>query len=72
MKQHYNIPWVMHLSDLWADSPHFQHSNAESKYIQEIEAMCFKKADKMDEFHQSRETGSQFYLLALLSLQFEL
>jgi glycosyltransferase involved in cell wall biosynthesis len=47
LKAHYKVPWVMHLSDLWADSPHFKYNNADKNYLQQLEAKCFKIADRI-------------------------
>ena len=43
LKKHYNIPWVLHLSDPWVESPLFDYNK--SKYHQEKENECFKSAD---------------------------
>jgi len=43
LKEHYNIPWVLHLSDPWVESPLFNYNK--SKYHQKKEQSCFKSAD---------------------------
>jgi len=43
LKEHYNIPWVLHLSDPWVESPLFDYNK--SKYHQKKERKCFKSAD---------------------------
>lgn len=45
LKRKYNVPWVMHLSDLWVDCPERQYSGM-SRWIQEkLEKLCFEAAD---------------------------
>jgi glycosyltransferase involved in cell wall biosynthesis len=45
LKTHYKVPWIMHLSDLWADSPEVQYGSRLMSYQQEMEGACFKAAD---------------------------
>jgi len=47
LKEVYKVPWVMHLSDLWADSPHFKFTNQDMLYQQKVEGDCFKLADRI-------------------------
>jgi glycosyltransferase involved in cell wall biosynthesis len=45
LKRKYNVPWVMHLSDLWVDCPERRY-NGMSKLLQEkYERTCFEAAD---------------------------
>ena len=45
LKRIFGVPWVMHLSDLWADCPE-QNYKGISRAVQErLEKMCFKAAD---------------------------
>lgn len=43
VKRSLNIPWIMHLSDPWADSPDAPASPRNARY----EAQCFAQADKI-------------------------
>jgi len=43
LKKHYDVPWVLHLSDPWVESPLFDYNK--SKYHQKKENECFKSAD---------------------------
>jgi glycosyltransferase involved in cell wall biosynthesis len=45
LKQHYKIPWIMHLSDPWADCPLTPYKGKSMVYNQKAEAECFKSAD---------------------------
>lgn len=45
LKRHYDVPWVMHLSDIWADEPERLYSGRLMSYQQKIEGICFKVAD---------------------------
>lgn len=47
LKKHYKIPWILHLSDPWADSPLFNYNDAEKKYHEKFEKECFESADKI-------------------------
>ena len=42
LKQHYKVPWIMHLSDPWLESPLFNFKN--SKYHRHEELACFELA----------------------------
>ncbi len=45
LKRIFSVPWVMHLSDLWADCPE-RNFRGISKVVQErLEKMCFETAD---------------------------
>lgn len=45
LKRKYNVPWVMHLSDLWVDCPERRYEGL-SKILQEkYERTCFEAAD---------------------------
>jgi hypothetical protein len=41
---HYGVPWVMHLSDPWADSPVKNYSTAEKNFNEKWEQLCFHQA----------------------------
>jgi len=43
LKKHYNVPWVLHLSDPWLESPLFDYNK--SKYHQKKEKECFDSAN---------------------------
>ena len=45
LKIHYGVPWIMHLSDLWADCPESCYTGAAMEYQQRVEALCFQAAD---------------------------
>ena len=45
LKKHYGVPWIMHLSDLWADCPEMRYTGSLMTYQQKIESLCFKAAD---------------------------
>ena len=47
LKEKLGKPWVMHLSDPWADSLFYNHSKKIYKKNKRLEATCFKKADKI-------------------------
>ncbi len=42
LARHMNVPWVMHLSDIWADSP---FNKTHSAANEDLERECFLKAD---------------------------
>ena len=46
LKEHYDVPWVLHLSDPWAYCPITDYkSNAALEYHRNLERKCFEKAD---------------------------
>jgi glycosyltransferase involved in cell wall biosynthesis len=46
LKEHYNVPWVLHLSDPWAFCPITKYkSREELEYHRNLERYCFEKAD---------------------------
>ena len=45
LKRHYQVPWVMHLSDLWADCPEARYQGALMERQQSMERQCFENAD---------------------------
>lgn len=55
LKQYYKIPWIMHLSDLWADCPFTPYNG---KYCQKIERKCFELADIIS---VTSESTCEFY-----------
>lgn len=58
LKIKYEVPWVMHLSDLWADSPINDFKGSIRQYHQQMEALCFGHADRIS--FTSQET-IEFY-----------
>ncbi|MBK9355691.1 MAG: hypothetical protein IPN09_17520 [Bacteroidetes bacterium] len=47
LKAYYKVPWVMHLSDPWADSPVNVLTGSTKKLNLEMERLCFENADKI-------------------------
>lgn len=48
VKEKTNLPWIMHLSDPWVDSPYKNFSSDIEKIrAEKLERKCFKKADKI-------------------------
>jgi len=47
LKEHYKVPWIMHLSDPWTDSPVINFSGRVKKINEGFEKECFEKADKI-------------------------
>ncbi|MBS2034795.1 hypothetical protein JST97_07400 [bacterium] len=46
LKRHFKVPWLFHLSDPWADSPHIEYGSQRARqYNQQLERMCFEAAD---------------------------
>lgn len=45
LKRHYKVPWVLHLSDPWADSPHVEYTGGARSLNQRLEEECFEAAD---------------------------
>ena len=45
LKKRYNVPWVMHLSDPWCESPLSHYSNKSLAYHEKWEKLCFNEAD---------------------------
>ena len=45
LKTHFQVPWILHLSDPWTESPLFNFNN--SKYHKTQEQECFELADKI-------------------------
>lgn len=43
----YNVPWVLHLSDPWADSPLHHYSPRGAAFHGLWEARCFERADRI-------------------------
>ncbi|MBK7639037.1 MAG: hypothetical protein IPJ22_03020 [Bacteroidetes bacterium] len=44
LKAYYKVPWVMHLSDPWADSPVNVLTGSTKKLNLEMERLCFENA----------------------------
>ncbi len=47
LKQYYKVPWIMHLSDPWADSPLHDYKSYARKKNERWEKTCFTTADKI-------------------------
>jgi glycosyltransferase involved in cell wall biosynthesis len=47
LKKYYRIPWMMHLSDPWADSPLSSSDPKIYNKNKELEKQCFEHADKI-------------------------
>ncbi len=46
LKRHFKVPWIFHLSDPWADSPHIEYGSQRARdYNQRLERACFEAAD---------------------------
>ena len=45
LKIYYDVPWIMHLSDIWADCPESKYTGRIMSCHQKIEALCFNSAD---------------------------
>ena len=57
LKKRLQVPWVMHLSDPWFDSPYRKKTNKE-KILENYEASCFEYADAI---MVTTESMSSFY-----------
>lgn len=44
LKKHYNVPWIMHLSDPWVESPLHYFNKSTHRYYSIWEAECFSVA----------------------------
>lgn len=65
LKKHYQVPWVMHLSDIWADCPERPYTRRVMAYQQGMEEACFNAADvvcvtskKTLAFYENKYAGS--------------
>jgi glycosyltransferase involved in cell wall biosynthesis len=45
LKRKYNVPWVMHLSDLWVDCPERRYGGLAKVLQEKYERTCFESAD---------------------------
>lgn len=46
LKKELGVPWIFHLSDPWADSPHIQYGSDKAReHNQNLERLCFENAD---------------------------
>jgi glycosyltransferase involved in cell wall biosynthesis len=45
LKQHYDVPWIMHLSDPWVGSPVHHYHGRQLRYQQQWQDKCFEAAD---------------------------
>lgn len=44
LSKHFKVPWVLHLSDPWVDSPLHNYSEKEKEYHSNWEEKCFRQA----------------------------
>jgi glycosyltransferase involved in cell wall biosynthesis len=62
LKEFFNVPWVMHLSDPWTLSPHLNFSNSLLRYQKKTERLCFEKADIISfTSHEQIESYTRHY-----------
>lgn len=61
LKEHYGVPWIMHLSDPWADCPDVDYRGGARAHNQRLERRVFEAADvisltshKTMEFYQNK------------------
>jgi glycosyltransferase involved in cell wall biosynthesis len=47
LKEHFGVPWVMHLSDPWADSPAHEYNSRQKAFHHKWEQKCFAAASKI-------------------------
>jgi glycosyltransferase involved in cell wall biosynthesis len=47
LKEYYQVPWIMHISDPWSDSPVANFTGKVKEINQSFEKQCFEKADKI-------------------------
>lgn len=47
LKEYYRVPWIMHLSDPWADAPWSSKRPSIYKKNKKMERICFDRADKI-------------------------
>ena len=45
LKRLYGVPWVMHLSDIWADCPERNYQGLSRRIQERLEQQCFEAAD---------------------------
>lgn len=45
MAEYFKVPWILHLSDPWADSPLHRYTPKEKQYHDEWEKKCFNRAN---------------------------
>lgn len=45
LKRYYNVPWILHLSDLWADCPDSGYRGGAQKHNEKLERSAFAEAD---------------------------
>jgi len=71
LKRHYRVPWVLHLTDPWIDSPIIRFTGLSREYNRRAQARCFTAADRislasprMVDFYRRRypEFASKFVL----------
>lgn len=62
--KHFNVPWIVHFSDPWADSPYLSLTGKKKDRHNEMERACIEKAhvvtltsQKSIEFYQSKYPG---------------
>ena len=47
LQRHYGVPWIMHLSDPWTDSPILHYRGPSLVYHRRLQAKCFAAADRI-------------------------
>ena len=47
LKEYYNVPWILHLSDPWALSPLFELTGSQRSYHIEMEKKCLSMANRI-------------------------
>jgi hypothetical protein len=47
LAKHWNVPWIMHLSDPWADSPFMHLDEREKRRQQQLEKKCIEQAARV-------------------------
>jgi glycosyltransferase involved in cell wall biosynthesis len=47
LKKHFNVPWILHLSDPWSEYPLVNFSDFTKRYNEKMEKESFKLADKI-------------------------
>lgn len=45
LKRHYKVPWILHLSDLWADCPDSDYRGGAREHNEKLERSAFREAD---------------------------
>jgi hypothetical protein len=69
LKEHFKVPWIMHVSDPWADCPTRKDSPTVRQKNQQLERACFEAADvvsltsvKTIEFYRKKYPNRRYEL----------